>query len=69
MKKTDNKAKGRLKGPSLFANVGIAETHPKGGGRWPTRRSRRFMRPAVGPPVSSRLAIRRIEDGEWRSVI
>jgi len=34
MRKTDDKAKGRLKGLSLFANVGIAETHPKGGGRW-----------------------------------
>jgi len=26
MKKTDDKAKGRLKGLPLFANVGIAET-------------------------------------------
>jgi len=33
MKKTDDKAKGRLNGLSLFANVGIAEARPKGGGR------------------------------------
>jgi len=33
MKKTDDKANGRLKGLSLFANVGIAETYPEDGGR------------------------------------
>jgi len=33
MKKTDDKAKGRLKGLSLFANVGIDETYLKGGGK------------------------------------
>jgi len=34
MKKTDDKAKGRLKGLSPFASVGIAEAYLKGGGRW-----------------------------------
>jgi len=33
MKKTDDKAKGRLKGLSLFANVGIAVTCPEDGGK------------------------------------
>jgi len=33
MEKTDDMAKGRLKGLSLFANVGMAVTHPEDGGR------------------------------------